>query len=36
VVETLNGTVEIEELDAVEVTALSVRREPDYAASADP
>ena len=34
VVETLNGTVEIQELQAVEVTALSVQRDPDYAAPA--
>jgi hypothetical protein len=33
-VETLDGTVEIEELDELEVTALSVRRDPDYAAPA--
>jgi uncharacterized protein YlxW (UPF0749 family) len=34
VVETLEGTVEIEELDTVEITALSVQRDPDYAAPA--
>ena len=31
VVETLEGTVEIEERELVEITALSVRREADYA-----
>jgi uncharacterized protein YlxW (UPF0749 family) len=31
VVETLEGTVDIQERDVVEVTALSVRREADYA-----
>lgn len=31
VVESLEGTVEIEERDVVEITALSVRREADYA-----
>lgn len=35
IVATVDGTVEVEILDEVEVTALSVRRDPDYARPAD-